>query len=132
MDTFQIDYGSVLIAAILYMVVNFFWYSKWFFGNLWMKLSGVKESDMKHNRLAMLWGFVIALVMAFFLAFFDAFLGVTTVSDGMFVAFCIWLGFVATTQLTPVIWCQSSPKLFLINTGSKLLSLLVMGGILGA
>jgi archaellum biogenesis protein FlaJ (TadC family) len=132
MDHFQVDYGSVLIAALLYMVIGFFWYSKWLFGTLWMKLSGIKESDMKHNRLAPLWGFIVALVMAFFLAYFEAFLGVTTVSDGMFVGFCLWLGFVATTQLTPVIWCKESPQLFLINTGSKLLSLLVMGGVLGA
>lgn len=132
MDQMNIDWLAVFIAAVLYMVINFFWYSKWLFGHAWMKLSGMKESDMKHNKLAMLWGFIVALVIAYFLAFFEGYLGVTTVSDGMFVGFCAWLGFVATSQISGLIWCKKSPKLFLINTGAKLLSYLVMSGLIGA
>ena len=132
MDQMNIDWLAVFIAAVLYMVVNFFWYSKWLFGPAWMKLSGMKESDMKNNKLAMLWGFIVALVIAYFLAFFEGYLGVTTVSDGMFVGFCVWLGFVATSQVSGLIWCKKPPKLFLINTGAKLLSYLVMSGLIGA
>ncbi len=126
------DYLAIAIAAVLYMVVNMVWYSSKLFGPLWVKLNGLKESNMKNRNLSFVWGFVVALVVAYFLAFFEGYLGVTTVSDGMYVGFCIWLGFIATTQISPVIWCKKPVRLFLIETGSKLLSLLVMGGVIGA
>lgn len=132
MEGIEISLFSVLIAAILYMVIGMIWYSKYLFGPVWLKLCGMKESEMKKNRLNILWGFLVALVIAYFLAFFEGYLGVTTVSDGMFVGFCLWLGFVATTQISGVIWCKMPFRLFLINTGAKLLSLLVMGGVIGA
>lgn len=123
---------TVLIAAVLYMIIGMVWYSKYLFGPAWLKLCGMKESEMKKNKQAILWGFINALVIAYFLAFFEDYLGVTTVSDGMFVGFCVWLGFVATTQISAVIWCATPFRLFMINTGAKLLSLLVMGGVIGA
>lgn len=132
MELMSVDFHAVFIAAVLYMIVNFCWYSKFLFGPAWHRHCGIKESEMKDNRIAMLWGFVNALVIGYFLAFFEGYLGVTTVSDGMFVGFCLWLGFVATTQIGGVIWCKAPIKIFLINTGGKLLSLLVMSGVIGA
>jgi hypothetical protein len=132
MEGIQIDLFTVLIAAILYMIIGMVWYSKYLFGPAWLKLRGMKEAEMKKNKLNVLWGFLVALVIAYFLAFFEGYLGVTTVSDGMFVGFCLWLGFVATAQITGVIWGKMPFRLFCIDTGAKLLSLLVMGGVIGA
>jgi hypothetical protein len=132
MEEIQIDWLAILIAAALYMVISMIWYSKHVFGPLWMKLSGIKDSDIKDSKIHIVWSGLVALVIAYFLAFFQAYLGVTTVSDGMFVGFCFWLGFVATTQIGSVIWGKTPFQLFLINTGAKLLSFLVMGGIIGA
>jgi hypothetical protein len=132
MNQVQVDLFSVLIAAIVYMVVGFLWYSKWLFGPTWLKLSDMKKADMKHPGKATFYGAINALVIAYFLAFFESYLGVTTVTDGMFVAFSIWLGFVATTQISPVIWCKASPKLFLITALNKLVAYVIMGGIIGA
>lgn len=132
MEEIQIDWLAILIAAVLYMIICAVWYSKLLFGPLWIKLSGFKDADMKEYKTHILWSGIVALVIAYFIAFFQAYLGVTTVSDGMFVGFCFWLGFVATTQISAVIWEKMSFQLFLIHTGSKLLSFLVMGGIIGA
>lgn len=130
MDTIQIDYLTVFIAALLNMIIGFFWYSKWLFGPAWMRLSKIKK--MEHSALSVLYGFIISLVIAYFLAFFEAILGITTVTDGMFVGFLFWLGFVATTQINPVVWGKMPFQLFLLNTGFKLLSFLVMSGVIGA
>ena len=132
MQQIQIDYVTVLIAAALNMVVGCLWYSKWLFGSLWMKLSNVKESDIKNPGLAMFWGFLLSLLIAYFLAFFESYLNITTVTDGMFVGFTLWLGFVMTTQINAVIWGKMPLKLFCIHTTEKLLSYLIMGGIIGA
>ncbi len=132
MEGIQIDWLVVVIAAILNMVISFLWYSNWLFGKLWMKLSHQGDRDMKHEKSAYLYGFINSLVIAYFLAFFEGYLGVTTVTDGMFVGFCLWLGFVSTTQVTSVIWKKRPIKLFFLDTGAKLLTFLVMGGIIGA
>ncbi len=131
MDHAQIDMLTVFIAAVLNMIIGFLWYSKWLFGHKWMKFHKVSEADAK-NKMPILYGFIVSLVIAYFLAFFESHLEVTTVVDGMFVGFCFWLGFVATTQLSRVIWCKEPIQLFVLDTGYKLLSFLVMGGVIGA
>jgi hypothetical protein len=44
----------------------------------------------------------------------------------------VWLGFVATVQLTGALFTKQSMKLFAINTGYQLVCYLAMGAILGA
>ena len=132
MEAANIDWLAVLIAAVLNMVIGFFWYSKWLFRKAWIQWESLKEKELKGNRLALLWGFLNSLVIAYFLAFFEVHLGVTTVSDGVFVGFCAYLGFCATTQIAPVIWERKPYPPFFLHTGCKLLSFLVMGGVLGA
>ena len=78
------------------------------------------------------WNFLLGIGLSYFLAFFDASLQVTSVGDAMFSSLCLWLGFVLPTQLFPVIWHGKPVRLFLIEAGFMLLSLLVMGGIIGA
>jgi len=132
MESIQIDWLVVFIAAVLNMIIGFFWYSKWLFGPAWMKLSAFPKKEITGNYKCFLHGFIVSLIIAFFLSFFEGALGVTTVTDGMFVGFCFWIGFVATTQIASVIWEKKSWKLFFLHTGNKLLSYLVMSGLIGA
>jgi hypothetical protein len=58
---------------------------------------------------------------------------ITTVDSalyGMKIGFAIWLGFVATVQLTEVLFAKKPAKLFLINTGYQMVCYLAMGAIL--
>lgn len=131
MENVQIDWLTVFIAAILNMFIGFVWYSKWLFGHTWERIHKQKM-DGSANKWAVVYGFVVSLIIAYFIAFFEAYLGVTTVTDGMFVGLCLWLGFVATTQISSVIWSGRSFEGFLLDTGYKLLSFLVMSGVIGA
>ncbi len=130
MDQIQIDWLTIFIAAVLNMVVGFVWYSKWLFGPMCMKIEKIKEEKPAPKTLV--YAFIVSLVIAYFLAFFEGALGVTSVTDGMFVGFCLWLGFVATTQICQVIWEKKPFQGFLLHSGGKLLSFLVMSGVIGA
>lgn len=132
MEELQVDWLAIVIAAVLNMIIGFIWYSRALFGKVWLKLAEVKEAEIKKDKLAVVWGLINSLIIAYFLAFFEGYLNVTTVSDGVFVGFCAWLGFVATTQISCVIWAGKPVKLFLVETGYKLLSFLVMSGVIGA
>ncbi|MBU6383372.1 MAG: DUF1761 family protein [Verrucomicrobia bacterium] len=130
MNQVSIDWLTVVVAAILNMLIGYCWYSKWLFGPTWMKLKDFAK--VQPNRFTMVYAVVVSLVIAYFLAFFEGWLGVTTVVDGMFVGFCLWLGFVVTTQINMILWEKASFKLFAIHAGCKLLSFLVMSGVIGA
>lgn len=125
MPTPHIDLISILIAAAANIIIGFVWYSRYLFGI-------EHDPAAPPHRLAILWTVIIAFVTAYVLAFFEAFLGVTTVTDGMFVGFLVWLGFIATTQISAVIWGKMTFKRFMAHTGCQLLTFLAMGGVIGA
>jgi len=126
----DIDLLTVLIAALAYMVIGGFWYSDLLFGAIWRKL--VKTEKRKPKGVQFLGSFLVAFIIAFFLALIQAFLGVSTTVDGIYVGLVIWLGFVATTQFSAVIWAKKPVKLYLLDAGWTFLGFGVVGGIIGA
>jgi hypothetical protein len=131
---FNINYVAILACGVASMVIGFVWYSKALFGNTWMKLSGISEAQIKkaNSNMPLLYGtmFVASLVMAYVLAHFEQAGGALDITTGAMIAFWAWLGFVATTMLTGVLYEQKSIKLYAINAGYQLVTLLVMGAIL--
>ncbi|HLB53460.1 MAG TPA: DUF1761 domain-containing protein [Chlamydiales bacterium] len=124
------DWIGILIAAVLNMAIGAVWYSHWLFGDLWLKIT--KEKELHWLSWRALIQFVPSFGIAFFIDFFERHLGVTTVTDGMFVSFCFWLGFVAPTQVSSFLWGTRSWKLFAINGSYRLLAFLVMGGLIAS
>ena len=129
---------AVALAAVATMVVGFLWYSPLLFARPWMVAMGYDPDDkaklaemQKGAGVMYSIALVASLVSAFVLA--KILVGMTIASPlyGMKVAFAVWLGFVATVQLTDKLFGQRPTKLFLINTGYQLVCYLVMGVILG-
>jgi len=130
---------GVLVAAISTMVVGFLWYSPMLFAKAWVREMGydmndkAKMEEMKKSAgPAYAGSFVASLVSAFVLALFLHWTRAENWQFGMLVGLHVWLGFVATVQLTGVLFMKQSMKLFAINTGYQLVCYLVMGAILGA
>ncbi len=128
---------AVLVAAISTMVIGFLWYSPILFAKPWMREMGYDPEDkarvkemQKSAGPAYMGSFIASLVSAFILALFFHWLHVQNLNLGLLVAFHVWLGFVATVQLTGVLFMKQSMKLFAINTGYQLVCYLAMGAIL--
>lgn len=134
MQQVDVNLMAVLVCGVASMIIGYLWYSKMLFGKTWMKLSGVSETDMKkaNSNMPVLYGtmFIASLVMAYVLAHFAKYAGALTLTDGVVAGFWAWLGFVATTMLTNVLYEGKPVKLYLINTGYQLVTLVVMGMIL--
>ncbi len=113
----SLDPISICIAALLYVVIHYVWYSNWLFAQ---------------KSIPVIFQIPVAFVYSYFLSFFESYLNVASVLDGMFVAFCVWLGFVVTTTVSNTQWAKKSSRHFFIQIGVKLLALLSMGGIIGA
>lgn len=133
----HINLLAVLVAAISTMVVGFLWYSPLLFAKAWMREMGydpndkAKMEEMKKSAgRAYAGSFVASLISAFVLALFLHWVRAEGLHYGLLVGFHVWLGFVATVQLTGVLFMKQSMKLFAINTGYQLVCYLAMGAIL--
>jgi len=132
-----INFLAVFVAAIASMVLGFLWYSPMLFARPWTRLMGIDPDDKvklaeMQKGAGKLYGisFVASLVSAIVLAKIIAISTVITIPYGMKVGFAVWLGFVATVQLTGALFAKQPTKLFLINTGYQLVCYLAMGAIL--
>ncbi|HVS89818.1 MAG TPA: DUF1761 domain-containing protein [Candidatus Acidoferrum sp.] len=128
---------AVFVAAISTMVVGFVWYSPVLFTKAWMREMGYDPNDkakiqemQKSAGPAYAGSFVASLVSAYILAMLLHWLRADNLHLGLNLGFHVWLGFVATLQLTGVLFMKQSMKLFAINTGYQLVCYLVMGAIL--
>lgn len=137
MHLHSLNLFAILVAALSTMVVGFLWYSPLLFAKPWVREMGydpndkTKMEEMKKSAGPAYAGSLLcSLVSAFVLALFLHWLRADSVHVGVMVGFHVWLGFVATVQLTGVLFMKQSMKLFAINTGYQLVCYLVMGAIL--
>ncbi len=127
----------VLLAAVATMIVGFLWYSPLLFAKPWTKLMGYDPNDKAkmdevRKGAGPMYGiaFVGSLVSAFVLGKLVALLGISDLYHGLKLGTAVWAGFVATVQLTGVLFAKQPVKLFLINTGYQWACYLAMGAIL--
>jgi len=137
-DSFAgINFLAVFVAAIASMILGFLWYSPILFARPWTRLMGIDPDD-KAKLAEMQKGagklyaisFVASLVSALVLAKIIDVTTVVTIPYGMKVGFAVWLGFVASVQLTGALFSKQPFQLFLLNTGYQLVCYLTMGAIL--
>ena len=128
---------AILVAAIATMPIGFLWYSPLLFANPWMREMGYDPNDRasadklrKNAGPAYAGSLVASLISAFMLAMFLHQMHVQDLEYGLLVGSHVWLGFVATVQLTGALFTKQSIKLFAINTGYQLVCYLVMSAIL--
>ena len=125
----MVNYLAVLVASIVGLIVSMVWYAPFLFGKTWVKLSKTK---IKTEGIAAryLFALIKTLIMALFIALFLEWIGITTIGGGMTIGFWLWLGFIGTTTFSGVIWGNKPFKLWLLDNGANLLSILVMAAIL--
>ncbi len=131
MQHLQLNLWIVLAAGIAKFMIGGLWYSPVLFAKEWTKLTGMRESSMKKGQgKSMAIEFGLGILMAFVLAHAIRYSGAQGIGEGLVCAFWNWLGFVAAFGFTSVNFEKKPLKLFYINQGFQLLTMLVMGAIL--
>jgi hypothetical protein len=128
----QVNWLAVIVAALSTFLIGGLWYSPAVFGKAWMKENGFTEEGMKGGNMVKIFGlaFILGLVASVNLAMF---LGPTDDAGmGAFYGFLAGFGWVATFVGTHYLFERKSFKLFLINAGYSVVSLTIMGLIIGA
>jgi hypothetical protein len=132
MSLADLNYVAVAAAAALSFAVGGLWYSPILFARAWARESGVDEARLRQASMARVFGlsFVCSLVMALNLA---AFIGEqATVGFGLFAGAAAGIGWVAMALGVTYLFERRSLKLWMINSGYQVLTLTLMGGLLGA
>jgi len=131
---FEVNYVAVLVAGIINLILGMVWYAPRVFGGAWMRMSKITpemaERGKRRMPLMAFIAFIAGVIMAYVLSFFAIAWGVFDAIGALDVAFWIWLGFIAPVLLGSVLWEQKPMKLYVINAGYWLVSLVVMLQIL--
>lgn len=134
----EVNYFAVLVAAIASMAVGFLWYGPMLFAKPWMKLMGhTKESLEKEKKnmgktygasfvLSLITAYMLSHVMSLSMNFFHYGAMMTGLTSGL----AMWFGFIMPVQATDELFGSKKIKLFAINTGYQLASVLAMGVVL--
>ena len=127
----NINWLSIVVAAISAFLIGGIWYGP-VFGRAWMKEFGYTEEDIKQRNIPRTFG--LSLLLAFFAAFMlDLFIGATAdIIYGTMAGFFAGIGWVAAFLGILYLFEMRSAKAFVINGGYCVVSLTLMGLILGA
>jgi len=135
----KINMMAIGLAVVVNFVLGFIWYTP-LFGKAWGKEMGY-DPDMKPEKSVMMKGmlfmiignFLFAWVFAHNIAAWDFVPDMKEMGqlpNAIMAAVFTWLGFYLPSQLGATVWEKNSWKLFAINTGYHLISLLVVSLIL--
>ena len=131
-NAFQnLNWLAVLVAAVSAFMLGGLWYSPLMFVKRWMKETGITEDSTKNRSMGKIFGlsFVLSFLASFFLAMF---IGANAGAVfGAMAGFMAGLGWVFTFMGIIYLFESRSLALFRINSGYSVVSLTIMGLIIG-
>jgi RsiW-degrading membrane proteinase PrsW (M82 family) len=119
-----INLWAILVSGLASLVIGFIWYGP-LFGKAWSGYTGWTEEKVKtlpSSRLASTYvlTFAAALVTAYALAFLVRALGISRVTDGLFLGLLTGVGFAAMAFATTHLFEHKPVGLWLIVSGYQL------------
>jgi uncharacterized protein DUF1761 len=130
MQQFPINWWAVLAATVVKFMIGGMWFSPLLFLRPWQQLTGQTDESMKSNMaIATVKWIISSFIMAFVLLHAVHYAGASGLLQGAEVGFANWLGFIFVVQWDMNTATKAPFKLLALNTGSQLVSLLIMGAI---
>lgn len=126
-----INWWAVLVATVLAFVLGGIWYGP-VFGTAWLEALGKTEDDIEPSASPFVISFFTALLTAITLAWLMIALGISGWLGGAVLGGVTGIGFIATAMASDSAFCGWSLRLFLIQSGYRVLYSILMGAVLGA
>jgi len=128
----DLNWLAILVAAFVPMLLGALWYSPVLFARPWMRAVGRSAEELTGASLGYALSAVGAIVTSYVLARVVKWAQVDDLLNGALVGILAWLGFVATVLAVTTYFGGRSRTLWAIDAGYHLVSLRIMGAILGA
>jgi len=125
------NYGILLGAALVRFGFAFIWYG-YIVPKQWKAAMKESKRDTKKidKQKSMFASFGVAVVMSYVLYHLIGYMDLYTFRDGAMFAGFLWLGLSATLEFESIFYEGKSQRLFAINSGYQLISVMLMGGVL--
>jgi len=132
MEFSTLNLPAILVAAVLAFVIGGMWYSPLLFGKAWMQENNLTEEDLRKGNSARIFGFAFlwSLVMALNLGMFLNDPG-TTAGWGAAAGFLAGFGWIAMGIFIIGLFERRSVRYMLINGAYMVVSLTIMGLVIG-
>ena len=131
----EVNLWAVVLATASSMIVGSIWYARSVFGDTWIKLAKVDRKKMGNPTTSIIVTVVVSFLTAYVLAHMaflaHHFFNNSFFQDSVTTAFWAWLGFTAARIVTHDAFEGRPSKLTLLNCAHELVTLLIMGGIIG-
>jgi hypothetical protein len=135
----QLNWLAVIVAVVVYFVLGALWYMPSFMptGRMWMRaigFVGMPEGQRPNQAiyLAPLLGYLLVVVV---LALLARALGAHSITDGLYLAFILWLGFALPYWSIASVFnphAKQPVTLAVVQSAYHLIGLLLAGAIIGA
>lgn len=121
---------AIIVVVILNILLGMLWYSPKVLGKVWADTLRIRYDKIKPSVFHYVAAIIVSLITATVMSIFISWLDLVTIGEGLVFGFLVWLGFVATSHFSGVIWAQKPFKAYLIDVSFLLVNLLIMGAIL--
>ena len=125
-----VNWLAVIVIAVIYCFIIFFWYYPSIFGNTWLKLVGKEGVDkskiVKETIIMVFTSFVSVLILEILMDL----TGMNDILSALLLSLLVWIGFIAMVAVNQNIFNDRGVKLFFIEYGAYLVALMVAGIIL--
>ena len=132
MLTFDVNWLAIVVAIVANMIIGAAWYG--ILANPWLEGIGKTREEIQENQSWQPYAVAVlnSFLMAFILANVISWTGLTGLVNGLLAGLLMWIGFTGFSFAANHAFEGRSLQLWLINSGTYLVGLLVMGAILGA
>lgn len=126
----NIPYLGIIIAILLNQFIGALWYSPRFFGKPWAKAHHFDLGKMKVGPAHYLGAVLVGIVLVLVIASIQIMLSIFNIETALILGFLMWLGFVATSHFSGVVWAKKPMVIFWIDTSYFLVITLLTSAIL--
>jgi Protein of unknown function (DUF1761) len=131
-DLHGLNAWAILAAAVAGFVIGGIWYAPPVLGDKWMAALGKTKEQLGSPALPMVVQAAVSLVIACVLAVVVSRFGAVTWAEGAAIGFALSVGLIGATILSDSMFSGPNAKLYLIQVGYRVVSITIMGAILGA
>ena len=131
MQDVDINYWAVIVTAAVPVLLGALWYSPAMFARSWLDAVGRTRDELSGAQMGYFLSALGALLTSYALARIERWAEVDDLVNGALVGLLVWLGFVASVLAVTTYFGGRPAKLWLINAGYQLVTLVAMGAILG-
>ena len=124
----DINIFAVFVVFGVNIILGVLWYSKFLFGNYWIKEMEFTDEDLvSPSPVFFVFTLLSGLIMSLVLAFFVSYAGADNFFEGLYLGFLAFIGFVATSHINTIVYEGRKISIYLLYMGYQLVYFLFAG-----